>query len=137
MPDKIELTANANKQGNQGKEIMSTAAATMYVRKMVEKETSGNGDIDNAMRRLANRYGLSFWQISHLRNGKAKALTIDAFKNIHAAYLRFCAQQIASLEEEMARAKAEYGDDHFTDIGDEIEALRSKVRAAMESHNGH
>lgn len=82
---------------------MSTAIASEYVRKMVERETSGNGDVENAVRRLARRHNLSFWQLMHLRAGRAKSVTIDAFTQIRRAYLEYCEAEIRALQEESNR----------------------------------
>lgn len=123
-------------ENGQGSNVMSTAVASEYVRKMVELETSGNGDLDNAMRRIARRYGLNFWQLSHLRAGRAKALTIDAFQGIRGAYLDFCARKIAALQEELSRERAKYGDEPFADLADEASALMAKIQAAKERQRG-
>lgn len=42
---------------------MSVADATEYVRKMTKLESDGPGDIDNALRRIADRFGLGFWTL--------------------------------------------------------------------------
>lgn len=107
---------------------MSTALASEYVRKMVERETAGNGDVENAIRRLARKHGLSFWQIMHLRAGRAKSITVDAFWTIRAAYLDYCQQQINDLQKEVEEARG--NDDRFEDLVGEVEALAEKVRRA-------
>jgi hypothetical protein len=109
---------------------MSTAIASEYVRRMVERETAGNGDVENAIRRLARKHGLSFWQIMHLRAGRAKSITIDAFNTIRTAYLDYCEQQISDLKREVAEVRGQ--DDRFEDLVDEVEALAAKVRRAKE-----
>lgn len=114
-----------NKQGNVS---MSTALASEYVRRMVERETAGNGDVENAIRRLARKHGLSFWQIMHLRAGRAKSITVDAFWTIRAAYLDYCEQQISDLQKEVEEVRGR--DDRFEDLVGEVEALAQKVRQA-------
>jgi hypothetical protein len=113
---------------------MSTAIASEYVRRMVERETAGNGDVENAIRRLARKHGLSFWQIMHLRAGRAKSITIDAFTTIRTAYLDYCEQQISDLQREVAEVRGQ--DDRFQDLVGEVEALAEKVRAAKGRLNG-
>ncbi|NTG00076.1 hypothetical protein G6L30_08070 [Agrobacterium rhizogenes] len=115
-------------ENKQGKVVMSTALASEYVRKMVERETAGNGDVENAIRRLARKHGLSFWQIMHLRAGRAKSITVDAFWTIRAAYLDYCQQQINDLQKEVEEARG--NDDRFEDLVGEVEALAEKVRRA-------
>ncbi|MEX2739945.1 hypothetical protein AB3480_00600 [Rhizobium mongolense] len=107
---------------------MSTAVASEYVRRMVERETAGNGDVENAIRRLARKHGLSFWQIMHLRAGRAKSITYDAFIAIRGAYLDYCEQQISELRKEVEEVRG--NDDRFEDLVDEVEALASKIRQA-------
>lgn len=112
----------------QGLEAMSTAVAAEYVRKMVERETAGNGDMENAVRRLARKHGLSFWQLMHLKAGRAKAISIDAFTSIRTAYLNHCEEQINSLRREVEAARGKHDD--FEDLDREISALAEKVRQA-------
>lgn len=113
---------------------MSTAIASEYVRRMVELETAGNGDVENAIRRLARKHGLSFWQIMHLRAGRAKSITIDAYNAIRLAYLNYCEQQIRDLQKEVVRVRGQ--DDRFEDLVSEVDALADKVRRAKEGING-
>jgi len=115
-------------ENKQGKTVMSTALASEYVRRMVERETAGNGDVENAIRRLARKHGLSFWQIMHLRAGRAKSITVDAFWTIRAAYLDYCQQQISDLQREVEEVRGK--DDRFEDLVGEVEALAAKVRRA-------
>lgn len=112
---------------------MSTAVASEYVRKMVERETSGNGDIDNAVRRLARKYNLSFWQIMHLRAGRAKSITVEAFTSIRRAYVDYCEAEVRALQEEIRRDRENYEDSHdLRDLENEANALAEKVRLAKE-----
>jgi len=108
-------------QEKQGQKAMSTAVASEYVKRMVERETAGNGDVENAIRRLARKYGLSFWQIMHLRAGRAKAI---------GAYLDYCEQQISELREEIAEVRG--NDDRFEDLVGEVDLLASKVMEAKK-----
>lgn len=112
----------------QGNEAMSTAIASEYVRKMVERETAGNGDMENAVRRLARKHGLSFWQLMHLKAGRAKAISIDAFTTIRMAYLNHCEEQINQLRREVEAARGQHDD--FEDLDHQIEALASRIRQA-------
>lgn len=110
---------------------MSTAIAFEYVRKMVERETSGNGDVENAVRRIARRSGLSFWQLMHIRAGRAKVMTIETFTGIRKAYLEFCEAEVRALQDEIRQDREKYGDaDDLRDLDDEVQALVAKVQAA-------
>lgn len=121
----------------QGKTVMSTAVASEYVRKMVERETSGNGDVENAVRRLARKHGLSFWQIMHLRAGRAKTITVEAFTSIRRAYLDYCEAEIRALQREIQQDRERYEDNHdLHDLGHEVQALAEKLRLAKERIRG-
>lgn len=125
------MSQNPN-QERAGK-FMSTAVASEYVRKMVSRETAGNGDVENAVRRLARKHGLSFWQIMHLRAGRAKSITVDAFTSIRRAYLEYCEAEIKALQNEIQRDRDRYEDnDDLQYLEAEALALAEKVRLAKE-----
>ena len=112
---------------------MSTAVATEYVRRMVARESKGPGDTEGAMARLEAKYGIGFWQLSHLRGGRAKTVEIGLFARIRAAYLDYCESQIRVLEHEIAVEKAIYEDDSLEDLEREAAALSSRIEAAKEA----
>ncbi|MDX0572148.1 hypothetical protein GOD68_18130 [Sinorhizobium medicae] len=117
----------------RGNKSMSTAIASEYVRKMVARETAGNGDVENAIRRLARKHGLSFWQIMHLRAGRAKSITIDAFTTIRKAYLEYCEAEIRALQQEIQKDRETYEENHdLHDLENQVQALAEKVRLAKE-----
>ena len=121
------------KENQQGNKAMSTAVASEYVRKMVERETAGNGDVENAVKRLARKHGLSFWQIMHLRAGRAKSITYDAFTSIRRAYLEYCEAEIRALQLEIQRDQERHGvNADLENLESEIEALAARVRAQKE-----
>lgn len=123
----------SKKQDQQGNQAMSTAIAAEYVKKMVERETAGNGDVENAIRRLARRHNLSFWQIMHLRAGRAKAITIDAFTSIRRAYIEHCEAEVRALQEEIRQDRERYEEnDDLRDLENQAHALAEKVRLAKE-----
>ena len=115
---------------NSRKEIppMSVDAATDYVRTMVQRESRGPGDIDNAMSRLEQRYGLPFWSLWYLRKGKAKTVEASLLARIRAAYLDMCQRQASNLLHEI-RVEAAANDDLDADIATELEALVAKIQA--------
>ncbi len=107
---------------------MSVDAATDYVRTMVQRESHGPGDLDNAMRRLEAEYGLPFWTLWHLRKGKAKTVEASLLARIRGAYLDMCQRQASNLLHEI---KMEAAADHDldSDIATELEALLAKIQA--------
>lgn len=107
---------------------MSVDAATDYVRTMVQRESRGPGDIDNAMSRLEQRYGLPFWSLWYLRKGKAKTVEASLLARIRAAYLDMCHRQASNLLHEI-EVEAAANDDLDSDIATELEALVAKIQA--------
>lgn len=111
---------------------MSVEAATDYVRTMVQRESRGPGDIDNAMRRLEAKYGLPFWPLWHLRKGKAKTVEASLLARIRGAYLDMCQRQAANLLHEI-ETEAAIDHDLDSDIATELEALVAKIKAKREA----
>lgn len=107
---------------------MSAAAATDHINKMLELETRGRGDLDRAMRVVARKTGLTFWQVSHLRKGNAKTCDVSVFARIKLAYLATCAEMIDRLQHEI-RIEGQVSHDDFSDLEHEAALLAAKVAA--------
>jgi hypothetical protein len=107
---------------------MSVEAATDYVRTMVQRESRGPGDIDNAMQRLEARYGLPFWSLWHLRKGKAKTVEASLLAKIKGAYLDMCQRQASNLLHEIEIEVAS-GDDTDLDLAEALRALATKIES--------
>lgn len=112
---------------------MSTATladeAGGYVRKMLEREARGWGDQGPAQQRLEARYGLSYWQLDHLRTGRAKSVDAGLFARVKAAYLDLCERQVSKLQHEIAIEKAMNSDDSLEDLEREAKALAARIEA--------
>ncbi|MBB3521079.1 hypothetical protein [Rhizobium sp. BK456] len=104
--------------------------AAVYARKMVERESRGNGDQMNALERVGRRCGMTARSLRRLLNGETRDPGIAVFGRIRAAYLDLCARQIAALQHELEIEKARNADASLEDIGREVEALAEKVRQA-------
>lgn len=114
---------------HQGREMSSAEMAAGYVRRMVESETKGWGDQENALARLEARYGLPFWSLNHIRTGRAKTVEAGLFARIRGAYLDLCERQITKLQHEIAVEKALNQDDSLQDLEREAEALAARIAA--------
>lgn len=110
--------------------MSSAEVASGFVRRMVETETRGWGDQDNALSRLEARYGLPFWSLQNLRMGRAKTVEASLFNRIKAAFVDHCGKQAARLLHEAQIAKAVNPDVDVAAIEDQIRALASKLEAA-------
>lgn len=106
--------------------------AAVYARKMVERESRGNGDQMNALERVGRRCGMTARSLRRLLNGETRDPGIAVFGRIRAAYLDLCARQIAALQHELEVEKARNADASLEDIGREVEALAEKVRQAKQ-----
>lgn len=115
---------------HQVHDTMSSAqTATGYVRRMIEYETRGWGDMDNALSRLEVRYALPRWTLNNLRTGRAKSVEAGVFARIRAAYLDLCERQVEKLQHEIAIEKVLNEDDTFEDFEREAAALAARIAA--------
>lgn len=115
------------------RKMSSAEMATGYVRRMVERETRGWGDQENALSRLEQRYGLPFWSLQNIRTGRAKTVEAGLFARIRAAYLDLCERQVAKLQHEIAIEKALNEDDTLEDLEREAAALAARVAAKKKA----
>jgi hypothetical protein len=99
---------------------------------MVQRESRGPGDIDNAMQRLETRYGLPFWSLWHLRKGRAKTCDTSLYARIQGAYLDMCKRQVGSLLHEI-EMETIGGDDTLADLENEARILAAKIAARKEA----
>lgn len=110
--------------------IDMASEASGFVRRMVENETRGWGDTDNALTRLEAKYGLSFWTLHNLRTGRAKTVEASLFNRIKAAFVDQCGRHAARLLHEAEMAKVGNPDVDVAAIEDQIRALASRLAAA-------
>jgi phage host-nuclease inhibitor protein Gam len=113
------------------REMSSAETATGLVRRMVQNETRGWGDLDNALNRLEARTGLPFWTLKNLYTGRAKTVEASLFNRINQAFADHCGAHAARLlhEAQMARV-GNTADVDVAAIEDQIRALASKLEAA-------
>lgn len=116
---------------------MSASIAHEYARRMVSRECRGPGDIERALERLEARYGISRWQMSHLRKGNAKTIETGLFHRLKSAFIDHCGKQAARLlhEAEMARQVGEDSDD-VAAIEDQIRTLAARLEIAKGKAKG-
>lgn len=108
---------------------MSTAQATAYVRRMVELESRGHGDLERALHDLARASGIGFWTLEHLRKGKAKTVEAGLMARLMGAYVRYCEQQVARLLHEIEIEKALTEDASLEDLATQVRLLAEQVQA--------
>lgn len=91
--------------------MTASVQARDWANALVQRESRGNGDTENAMRRLESRYGIPwrvFWALRYRPPG-------DVLKGIYdrlgAAYLAECERQKRKLEHEIEITKIIAGPD--------------------------
>lgn len=109
---------------------MSSVDASQFVRRMVQRESRGPGDIEGAMQRLEARYGIGFWQLAHLRSGRAKTVDVSLYARIRGAYLDYCQRLVSNLQHEIEVQGALCTDDTLEDLEIEARALAEKIARA-------
>lgn len=82
------------------------AEATEIANFLTHREARGNGDTENAMRRLEARYGVPFATFWALRYRKPKDIAGSILTMLRAAYQAECERQRKLLEHEIEIARA-------------------------------
>lgn len=106
---------------------MTVDAACDYAARLVEQEQRG-ADLEGALARIEQRYGLSPHQIMHLRSRRAKSCDVGLFARLRMAYLDLCERQVGKLQQQIAVLRAT-GDDDLGDLEAEAAGLAEKIAA--------
>lgn len=88
---------------------MATAEAMQardLVGKLIQLESRGPGDTNNAMRRISRRHGIEYNAIWSLRYRAPKRIWADVYNQVRAAYQSECERQLRKLTHELETAKA-------------------------------
>lgn len=109
--------------------------AAGWARKLVQHESHGPGDTNNALRRLSARYHISYSTLWALRYRKPKEMVVSVFTRIQAAYLAECQRQLKRLEHEIEITRAVAGPDCDAVRSAEavLDAVRREVRGVPEA----
>lgn len=123
---------------NSGRDApkMSVARATLYARRMVENSADGEGDLPEAIKRVARKYGFTPSHVERARKGRLKTMDVSVFAKWRLAYLDFLESQVRKFQSELAieRASGEFDDVELFE--DEAEALAQKILAAKGKAKG-
>lgn len=115
---------------------MSVEAASGYVDKLVRAERQNTENIEQALRNIARRSGVGFWQLHHLFKRKAKTCDSSLLARIRDAYIDHCAKQITALQLEIAIEQAVNPDDVDQDLAAEIAQLAEKIAQKKQARGG-
>lgn len=85
--------------------------ATRWAKAMVRREARGHGDRINAMRRIADRYGIPYGVIWNLFYRPPRDVGVTVFLKLQAAYQQELDRGLDALKAERAstNAKTEFG----------------------------
>jgi hypothetical protein len=96
---------------------------------LVQRETRGPGDLDNAMRRLEARYGIPFATFYNLRYRKPKEIFVSAYIAVLAAYEAERERQQRLLEHERTIETAKTGvAGYFSRAADALARAHNRVK---------
>lgn len=98
---------------------------------LVQRESRGPGDLENAMRRLEAKYGIPYSMLWRLRYRPPADILCGVFRRITDAYRAQCERQITKLEHDIQVTKA-LGNDIDENLAREIEALVHEVRSKQK-----
>jgi hypothetical protein len=104
--------------------------ARKIVNDLLRLESRGAGDLEGAMRRLGNRYGLpwrTFWTIKYRHPKDLMCGVMGRLREAHAAE---CQRQIERLRHELSIAKI--NGVHVQDLEDQAATLRAELETCLE-----
>lgn len=86
-------------------DLNAVEEAKRLTTELLKLESRGNGDLENAMKRLANRYGLPWRTFWTLRYRNPKHLFVGVFETLKEAHRAECGRHIERLRHELQIAK--------------------------------
>lgn len=108
--------------------------AACIARRMTQYEARGPGDMENAWRRLEQRYAIPWRTFWALRYRQPREIARDVYARLEAAYHSECERQRRRLELELEITKAKVGP-HSRVVG-EVEALLAETEVGPEHAQG-
>lgn len=77
-----------------------------WARDVVNADVRGPGDLENAMRRVEQRYGIPFAALCGLRYRPPKDVGVSIYTKLQAAHADMCERQMRKFKDELDRTKA-------------------------------
>lgn len=109
--------------------MSGTDEAKRLANELLRLESRGAGDLENAMRRLANRYGLNWRVFWNLRYRKQKDVSVGVFQKLREAHVAECRRQIERMAHELEIARLRGV--HVQDLEDQVAALRDELETCL------
>jgi hypothetical protein len=107
-----ERGSEVSKKPLREKQMTSAVGeAKDWAKWLVQRETRGPGDLENAMRRLEARYGISFSTLWALRYRPPKDIFVSTYELLRSAYLAEHEkhERLLRHEREITKAKSRIG----------------------------
>jgi hypothetical protein len=108
-----------------------------YARKMIERESRGNGDQINALDRIGALCRMQPRSLRRLINGETKDIRIRDAGNILSAYQAHLSGLIEQLQSELQEVQRRAEAESFLgSVDEDIVALTAELRSAKERAKG-
>lgn len=118
---------NANPDYSAGDE------ARRLVNELLRLESRGSGDLEAAMRRLANRYGLPWRTFWNLRYRKQKDVFVGVLRTLREAHAAEAQRHIKRLRHELTIAKI--NGVHVEDLEDQVSTLSAELENCLQNNS--
>lgn len=112
---------------------ISVDEARGWAKKMVERESRGNGDQINALERVGRLCRMQPRSLRRLINGEMVDLGIRNYANIRSAYLSHTEKLISDLQAELLAEQTKTPSSDLTNIMDEVENLSAELKQRVEA----
>lgn len=99
--------------------------AKRLVNELLRMESRGAGDLESAMRRLGNRYGLNWRVFWNFRYRQPTDVFVSVFEKLKEAHRAECRRQIERLRHEITIS--ELNGVYVQDLADQVEALAAEL----------
>lgn len=106
--------------------------AKRLVNELIRIESRGAGDTENAMRRLAHRYGLSWRVFWNLKYRTPKDVFVSVYEKLQEAHRAECGRQLNRIRHELEVATA--AGVHVEDLADQVATLAAELEDCMAHH---
>lgn len=107
------------------------AECKRIVAELIRSESRGNGDNEGAMKRLANRHGLSWRVFWNLKYRNPKDVFVGVYRKLQAAHRAECGRQLSRIRHELEMARA--AGVPVEDLADQVAALADQLENCMEN----
>lgn len=110
-------------------DLSAADEAKRLVNELLRLESRGPGDLEGAMRRIGNRYGIPWRTLWAIRYRTPRDVFVGVFEKIKEAHRAECRRQIERMAHELQIARSKGV--HVEDLEDQVRALRDELEACV------